>query len=211
MKVKKIIFDLDDTLLFLSDEWLSLYNDFINKYDLNITVEDLYFTIDKKEKENPDTYISEDNLIDYINSSLSVNIDKEMFRELLDGYAKLPLLKLDIVEDVLSYLSSKYELVSYSNWFSDNQLLRLKLNGLAKYFSKVYGWDTLPVKPSKRGLEEIIGNNSLEDYLFIGDNIDIDIKLPNSIGMKTIFYNHKNITQDKYREIRNIEDLKNIL
>ena len=208
---QKIIFDLDSTLFFLSDKWIETYNNFINKYNLNTSPHELYSTIGKIETSNFDTYINKDFLINFINSQLSLNFDQEKCKEFLEEYANIPLLKIDIVKDVLSYLSNKYELIAYTDWFTDNQILRLKLNGLDKYFSKVYGWDILPVKPSKKGIEEIIKNNNIKDYIFIGDNLEIDIKLPDSMGMETIFYNRKNITQDKYKEIKNLEDLKNIL
>ena len=61
-----------------------------------------------------------------------------------------------------------------------------------------------------KGLREIVGNN-INNYIFIGDNIDMDIKLPVSIGIETIFYNRKGIFQDEYKEIRNIDELKGIL
>lgn len=35
--IKKIIFDLDNTLLFISSEWEQSYQKFIDKYNLNIT------------------------------------------------------------------------------------------------------------------------------------------------------------------------------
>ena len=37
--MKKIIFDLDNTLLFISDDWIGSYQSFIDKYNLNITPE----------------------------------------------------------------------------------------------------------------------------------------------------------------------------
>ena len=206
-----IIFDLDDTLLFLSDKWFETYNDFANKNQPNIPIKDLFYIIKQVEKDNSDKYITKKFLVDYINSELSLKLNEEKFNWLLEEYAKIPLLDMDTVKDVLSYLSSKYELIAYTNWFTDNQNLRLKLNGIDKYFSKVFGWDILPVKPSKKGLEKIVGNNDVKDYTFIGDNIDMDIKLPVYIGMNAIFYNHKNITQNKYREIKNIAELKKLL
>ena len=45
----------------------------------------------------------------------------------------------------------------------------------------------------------------------IGDTIGTDIEPADSIGIKTIFYNRKGIVQDKYTEIKDIEELLNIL
>lgn len=207
---KKIIFDLDNTLLFISDEWIDAYNYFIDKYNLNVSAKELYSTIGTIEKNNPAIYITKQFFIDYINDKLSLEFDEQKCDELLEIYAKIPLKNIEVVENILAYLSNKYELIAYTNWFTDNQILRLKINKIDNYFSKVLGWDVLPVKPSMKGLREIVGNN-INNYIFIGDNIDMDIKLPVSIGIETIFYNRKGIFQDEYKEIRNIDELKVIL
>ncbi|MBR5662488.1 MAG: HAD family hydrolase [Bacilli bacterium] len=209
--MKKIIFDLDNTLLFLSDEWLNVYDKFREKYSLNVSSIEMFKTIGTIEVNNKDKIINHDFFINYINENLSQNYDENMGKEILEEYAKIPLLKVDIVEDVLKYLSSKYEIIAYTNWFTDNQIYRLKINNLDKYFTKIYGWDILPVKPSKKGLEEIVNGSDINDYIFIGDNIDADMVIPDEMGMKTIFYNNKGIVQDKYKEVKNIEELKNIL
>lgn len=207
---KKIIFDLDNTLLFISDEWIDAYNFFIDKYNLNVSAKELYSTIGTIEKNNPDIYITKQFFIDYINDKLSLDFDEQKCDELLEIYAKIPLKNIEVVENILAYLSNKYVLIAYTNWFTDNQILRLKINKIDNYFSKVLGWDVLPVKPSMKGLREIVGNN-INNYIFIGDNIDMDIQLPVSIGIETIFYNRKGIFQDEYKEIRNIDELKGIL
>lgn len=209
-KSKKIIFDLDNTLLFISDEWIDAYNSFIDKYNLNVSAEELYSTIGTIEKNNPDIYITKQFFIDYINDKLSLDFDEQKCDEFLEIYAKIPLKNIEVVENILAYLSNKYELIAYTDWFTDNQILRLKINKIDNYFSKVLGWDVLPAKPSMKGLREIVGNN-INNYIFIGDNIDTDIKLPVSIGIETIFYNRKGIFQDEYKEIRNIDELKGIL
>ena len=209
--MKKIIFDLDNTILFLSNKWKEIYGEFNKKYSLNVAAEELFFTIGKIENNNSDEYISKEFFVNHINKHLSLNFDLNMGDILLDEYAKIPLLRVEEIKDLLEYLSSKYVIIAYTNWFTDNQIKRLKLNGLDKYFKKVYGWDVLPVKPSKKGLEEIIKNDNPRDYISIGDNLNGDIVFPDSIGMDTIFYNYKNIPQNKYKEVKDIIDLKNIL
>lgn len=209
--MKKIIFDLDNTLLFLSDKWLNVYDKFKEKYSLNVTSMELFNTIGTIEKNNPNRIIDHEFFVNYINEKLSQNFDRKMGEIILEEYAKIPLLNIDIVNEVLKYLSCKYEIIAYTNWFTDNQIQRLKLNGLDQYFSKVYGWDVLPVKPSKNGIEKIINNDNIDDFIFIGDNIEADIIIPDNMGMKTIFYNRKGIVQNKYKEIKNINELKEML
>ena len=208
---RKLIFDLDNTLLYLSADWHKAFNQFIAKGNYGITVEELYHAINVMEIKYSGRYVTKTSLVNHINDELSTKFDQETCEEFLDQYAKIPLMNIDIVDDVLTYLSSRYTLIVYSNWFTDNQILRLRLNRIDQYFSEVFGWDVLPTKPSRKGLNEIVGDDNINNYTFIGNNLDADIRLPDSIGMDTIFLNLENITQDKYKDIKNIGELKMIL
>lgn len=209
--IKKIIFDLDNTLLFLSDEFEENYKSFIDKYNLNISANDLFLCIENFEKNMKNIVVSKQKLSEYVSNNLFTDFTTNMILELLEIYDNTSLLNTDTIYDILNYLSEKYELIAYTNWFTDNQIKRLKKYDLDKFFTKVYGWDILPKKPSKEGLSEIIKNDDIENYIFIGDSIELDMEVPYSMGITTIFYNRKNIKQNKYKEIFKIEELKNIL
>ena len=209
--IKKIVFDLDNTLLFLSDEWEEKYKKFMDKYNLNISANDLFLCIGNFEKKMKNIVVSKQKLSEYVSNDLSIDFTIDMILELSEIYNNTPLLNTDTIYDVLNYLSEKYELIAYTNWFTDDQIKRLKKYDLDKFFTKVYGWDILPKKPSKEGLSEIIKNDDIENYIFIGDSIELDLEVPYSMGIATIFYNRKNIQQNKYKEIFKIEELKNIL
>ena len=209
--IKKIIFDLDNTLLFLSDEWEENCKRFINKYNLNISANDLFLCIGNFEKNMKNIVVSKQKLSEYVSNNLFIDFTTNMILELLEIYDNTSLLNTDTIYDILNYLSEKYELIAYTNWFTNNQIKRLKKYDLDKFFNKVYGWDILPKKPSKEGLSEIIKNDDIENYICIGDSIELDIEVPYSMGIATIFYNRKNIKQDKYEEIFKIEELKKIL
>ena len=209
--IKKIVFDLDNTLLFLSDKWEENYKKFIDKYNLNISANDLFLCIGNFEKNMKNIVVSKQKLSEYVSNYLSIDFTTDMILELSEIYNNTSLLNTDTIYDVLNYLSEKYELIAYTNWFTDDQIKRLKKYDLDKFFTKVYGWDILPKKPSKEGLSEIIKNDDIENYIFIGDSIELDLEVPYSMGITTIFYNRKNIKQNKYKEIFKIEELKNIL
>lgn len=209
--IKKIIFDLDNTLLFLSDEWEENYKRFVDKYNLSISANELFLSIGNFEKSMKNIVVSKQKLSEYVSNDLSIDFTTNMILELLEIYDNTSLLNTDTIYDILNYLSEKYELIAYTNWFTDNQINRLKKYDLDKFFTKVYGWDILPKKPSKEGLSEIIKNDDIENYIFIGDSIELDLEVPYSIGIATIFYNRKNIKQDKYKEIFKIEELKKVL
>lgn len=207
---KKLIFDLDGTLLFLSNDWEPAYQAFIDKFNLKITPKDLFSCIGTFELNNSDIIVTKKILCDYINSRLNIILTEEMLNELNKYYNNIPLLDTDKIYDLLEYLSSKYELFAYSNWFTEEQEYRLERYDLKKFFKKVYGWDIIPLKPSKEGPLQIT-NGNIDDYIMIGDTIETDILIPNSLGMETIFYNRKNIEQNKYKEIKTIYELKEIL
>lgn len=209
--IKKIVFDLDNTLLFLPDDWEENYKRFIDKYNLNISANDLFLCIGNFEKNMKNIVVSKQKLFEYVSNDLSIDFTTDMILELSEIYNNTPLLNTDTIYDALNYLSEKYELIAYTNWFTDDQIKRLKKYDLDKFFTKVYGWDILPKKPSKEGLSEIIKNDDIENYIFIGDSIELDLEVPYSIGIATIFYNRKNVKQNKYKEIFKIEELKNIL
>ena len=197
--IKKIIFDLDNTLLFLSDEWEENYKRFVDKYNLSISANELFLSIGNFEKSMKNIVVSKQKLSEYVSNDLSIDFTTNMILELLEIYDNTSLLNTDTIYDILNYLSEKYELIAYTNWFTDDQIKRLKKYDLDKFFTKVYGWDILPKKPSKEGLSEIIKNDNIENYIFIGDNIELDIEVPYSMGITTIFYNRKNIKQNKYK------------
>ena len=209
--MKKIVFDLDNTLLFISKNWTINYKKIIDKYKLNTTPEDLYACIGTFERNMADVVVTNEIFLKHINKYLFINLGKDVLDELLNYYADIPLLNTEVIYDTLSYLSKKYDLIAYTNWFTDNQIKRLKKYNLDQFFSKIYGWDKLPIKPSKRGLISIIKDDNPANYIFIGDSIEHDLELPNSIGADTIFYNIKNIKQNKYEEVLNINGLKKIL
>lgn len=209
--IKKIIFDLDNTLLFISPEWEQSYQKFIDKYNLSITPKELYSCIGTFEKNINNVIVTNKIMCEYINNRLPLSLTEDMFIELLDVYKNIPLLNTDIIYNVLEYLSHKYELIVYTNWFSKNQIDRLKTYSLDKFFSRIYGWDDLEIKPSKIGIEKIIGSNNIDEYVFIGDNIEFDLEVPYNMGMATIFLNRKSIKQNKFKEVFSIEELKEIL
>ena len=209
--IKKIVFDLDNTLLFLSDEWEENLKKYVDKYNLNISANNLFLCIGNFEKNIKNIVVSKQKLSEYVSNDLSIDFTTDMILELSEIYNNTSLLNSDTIYDVLNHLSEKYELIAYTNWFTDDQIKRLKKYDLDKFFTKIYGWDILPKKPSKEGLSEIIKNDDIENYIFIGDSIELDLEVPYSMGIATIFYNRKNIKQNKYKEIFKIEELKNIL
>ena len=125
--IKKIIFDLDYTLLFLSDEWEENYKRFVDKYNLSISANELFLSIGNFEKSMKNIVVSKQKLSEYVSNDLSIDFTTNMILELLEIYDNTSLLNTDTIYDILNYLSEKYELIAYTNWFTDDQIKRLSM------------------------------------------------------------------------------------
>ena len=206
--MKKVIFDLDNTLLIFDEIYLNDYGSVING-----TYEDglnLYNSIGKYEK-SAGIYKKQE-LLDFINNDLNKNYSMETFNKLLDAISNnwisfVP----NGTEDVLKYLSSKYELYVLTNWFSECQSKRLERANLLKYFKEVVGADKVKAKPNTDGYLYIIGDSKLEDVIMIGDNPDIDIKGANDVGCKSILADYRNKYSNYENRITDIKELMDIL
>ena len=206
--MKKVIFDLDNTLLMFDENYLNDYGSVING-----TYEDglnLYRSIGKYGK-SAGIYKKQE-LLDFINNDLNKDYSMDTFNKLLDVISNnwisfVP----NGTEDVLKYLSSKYELYVLTNWFSECQANRLKNTGLLKYFKEVIGADKVKAKPNIDGYLYIVGNTNKEDAIMIGDNPDIDIKGANDSGINSILIDYRNRYEGYGNRITHIKELKKIL
>ena len=206
--MKKVIFDLDNTLLMFDENYLNDYGSVING-----TYEDglnLYNSIGKYEK-SAGIYKKQE-LLDFINNDLNKDYSMDTFNKLLDVISNnwisfVP----NGTEDVLKYLSSKYELYVLTNWFSECQGKRLEHANLLKYFKEVVGADKVKPKPNTDGYLYIIGDSKLDDVIMIGDNPDIDIKGANDVGCKSILADYRNKYSDYDNRITDIKELMDTL
>ena len=86
---------------------------------------------------------------------------------------------------------------------------RLETVGYTKYFKQIIGADQNYYKPDKRTFDIILEKYKPEECLSVGDSITNDIDLPLSLGMQAIW--KTNETSTKYKTIKNISELRNIL
>lgn len=212
--MKKIIFDLDNTLMMFDKKYINSYckvlknNNFDSNYDQALS---LFESIGRYEMQGK-KYNKQD-LLDFVNKDLNKNYKMKLVDEILDiiGTCWINPVSLELV-DTLKYLSTKYELYVLTNWFTAPQAKRLENVGILKYFKKVVGADMVSPKPALEAFSYIIKDTNLKDCMMIGDNIDIDIKGALNAGIKTILYDHKNIYNGfTGNRITKIEELKEML
>jgi len=207
--IKRIIFDLDNTLIKFPKNYKKEYDKVINKYNLNISSSDLYRVIGVYEKNGKNIYYDKQKMLELINEEF--NLDLKL--DFIDYLLKIASNIVDLIDvrtiDTLEYLSNKYELVVLTNWFTECQKQRLKKAKILKYFKIIYGTDMIPMKPRKESFMSVIGDLKYEECLIIGDNLEVDIKVPYEMGMQV--YHLNKFGTSKYPTIRKIEDLKEML
>lgn len=206
--MKKIIFDIDNTLIEWKDEYVSSIMRLLSKYRQ-------YTKEDGIEIYNRLSYYG-DNLLkldidDLVNRFSDLNISKEFLLDILESQKECSEPAKDEIIDTLEYLSKKYELVILSNWFKEVQIQRMKKAKIYKYFKAIYCNDEYVSKPNKEAFLNALGTTSPSEAVMIGDNLDIDILPAISIGINGILITSKEIKSDKFTTIKNISKLKELL
>lgn len=207
--IKLVIFDIDNTLIDFPKNYEKGYSNVLKKFGLDYSAKDLYDAIGKYELDSKNKFYDKHELLNTINNTLKLNLGMDFMNEYFKMYDKLITEVSQDTIDTLKYLKSKYRLVTLSNWFTDSQKSRLKEAKILEYFDEVYGTDKVPMKPQKSSYLSVIGDLKLEECIMIGDNLEIDIKVPCSLGFN-VYYLSKH-SNTKYPTIENIKKLKEML
>lgn len=208
--IKKLIFDLDNTLIIWKDEYSLELKDLVEEYKLNVCYKEIDKIIDDLEYTH-DT-ISKEILLNDINSKLNLNLDINFVNKLFEKQSKLSFVDNNLI-DTLDYLSKKYELVILSNYFTEIQENRLKNAKIYKYFNLILGGDKIKLKPRPEAFEMAIFPNLKDECIMIGDSLNIDINGALNYGLKVIAvdYFNKIPNSENYIRIEDIKELKQIL
>lgn len=207
--MKAIIFDIDNTLIELRDEFISSMKDLLLEMNYHFSdekINEIYRFADEHEKHFEK--INKQEFLDFINKNCCTNLTMEFVDRLEIAQGK------NVYEDptlitVIEYLSKKYDLFAISNWFTKTQCIRLENMGVLKYFKKVYGADINYYKPDKRVFDVILKEYKKEDCISIGDSLENDVKLPISLGMHAIWKTKEK--SSKYKTFRELTELMQIL
>ncbi len=207
--IKRIIFDLDDTLI----PWRKIYyldlKRVAKKHGIKLKLKELAKiadSIDIYEQKYPN--FSRKNVQKIVSEISGIDITNQILDSLVDWVSTCtPKIKSRKLMKTLEYLSQKYELVVLTNFFTEAQDNRLKRYGIRKYFKEVYGADKHS-KPNKEAYIMAANKTKLTDCLVVGDNLVNDYEKPIELGMQAIW-----LTKEKTdkRSIKNINDLRRIL
>ena len=213
--IKRVIFDIDNTLIPWKEEYFNEINNVLDELNINHTKKD-YEEIKKAFSEYENQYYIFDKklMMEYINKYTNKNYPEEFIYKIIEKWANCAPDKMDKnIIDLLEYLKTKYELVILTDWYGDQQTERLKKAGILKYFSYIYSAEKTKRKPFKEAFMQAIGTNKPEECIMIGDNFERDIKGAINAEIKAVWYNkNKNIKNDtEYHIISNLEELNKIL
>ncbi len=209
--IKRLIFDLDNTIILWKDEYTSALKKTMKEFNVNIYYKDIDDVIESLEGKY--TKISKEILLNDINSSCNLNLTIDFINRLLINQCDLAPSPDNEMIDTFEYLSKKYEIVLLSNYFKITQEGRLKKIGIRKYFDEIYGGDTVNQKPDKQAFITASGKYKPEECVMIGDSVHYDIDGALSIGMHVIQVDLKNkVNEEKdYPVIKSLVKLKQIL
>ncbi len=211
-KIKKIIFDVDDTLImFDKEKYLETYNNILEKYQvLNKKGIDLYKAIGEYEKTSP--CFNKETMCSFISSYLETDLPLSFIDDLNNLIASnwiYPPSK-DLIS-LLDFLKNNWELDVLTNFFAGTYQKRLTNMGLFSYFHKIVGGDKAR-KPDAQVFLEFTHDVKAHECLMIGDNLEIDIKPALNLGMKAILFDALDeYPTCKYLKSHSYEELKKII
>ena len=207
--IKRIIFDIDNTLITFPKHYEYYYQQVLDKYHTGQSALNLFRAIGNYEVCKKYDLYDINKMLEHVNQFLNLNLDIKFWNDYFEMYNQLITEVPSSVKDTLRYLKSKYELVALSNWFTFSQKKRLAYAGIIDYFDKILGADIVPMKPNEESFLNASNGLELNECVMVGDNLNIDIKVPYEMGME-VYYLSKT-KKIKYPTIDRIEKLKELL
>ena len=206
---KRIIFDLDNTLIMWKKEYEVGIANVAKKLNIDVDFHMIDKAIDNFEFQGKP--YSKKEVLNLINETCNLNLKSIFLDELIKEQKEFSEIDEKVI-DTLEYLSNKYDLVVLTNYFDEVQIARLKKADIYKYFSHVYTPMKFLPKPSTESFETAIGNFSKEECIMVGDNIKTDIEGALSFGIDVILYDYNNKYLDlEYARITDFSQLQSIL
>lgn len=222
--IKAVLIDIDDTIFDFDKCSKNAFKKTLKKLDLSYKekdflyfneVNDILWNKQKLGKININEVFIERSIM--MSKYFELDIEKEIFNDLFVEFLYDEIEMVDEIEDLLSYLSNKYQIYSASNGIYDMQINRLKKSNLDKYFKYIFVSDKMGYeKPDKRFFEKImnITKYSNKNLIMIGDSIKSDIIGAKNSGIKSIYFNkgNKKISDKDFTyQVKKLSEIKKIL
>lgn len=205
-EIKKLIFDLDNTLI----PWQDKYNAAAKQAleDCKIAMD--YHEIDILIQSYDQKFLSFkiETMANYFNLLYHRTDGYEFVTLWLKYLGKMSDKDPKLIE-TLEYLFPKYELIVLTNWFKVSQLNRLKNAEIDRYFKEVIGGDEF-IKPNIESFKLAMGSCKPEECIMIGDSLPVDIMGARNTGLNVIYLTQSEEIYD-FPTIKEIYELKRIL
>ena len=131
--MKRLLFDLDNTLIKWKDEYTIALQKTIEEFNIDIDYHVIDAVIEKQEKVHD--MMNKEVLLNDINEETGLNLDMSFVERLFEHQKYIADIDDDVIE-TLEYLKDKYDIVLLTNYFIEPQIGRLKKVGIDKYFSR---------------------------------------------------------------------------
>lgn len=213
--IKKVIFDVDDTIIDWKKEYGQMYLGGALDYfkiphdeQLCINIEDKVMEYGKQAKK-----YSRKEITQYLNNQMNLNLPSDYMNVALNLMTNCVPEKLDDdTIETFEYLSNKYELVVLTNWFEIPQTIRLDKLNVLKYFTHIYGSDDVIAKPYAGSFKTAMGSCKRDECVMVGDSVRADILGALRNGMHAVHMNKKGEPSiEGAEEIKKLSDLMKIL
>ena len=204
--IKRVLFDLDRTLIPWLDEWNQTVKKTYNYFD--IPYEENEYEKFNKVMLNYERYHKRFNKVE-MSRYFKKNLQKDFpdsFVDIWTGYLKelVPERDEKLIK-LLEYLSSKYSLVVVTNWFYDQQVRKLEKFGILKYFDEVLTCDMYDKKPKREMFDKACEDFTKDEVVMVGDTYKTDIKSAMDYGL--FAYYLTKIDKRKSKKIQIIKDI----
>lgn len=209
--MKRLIFDLDNTLIIWKQEYVQALEETIKMYNINIETEKIDEIIESLDKKYE--MLTKTILLEEINSKYNLNLGMDFINTLFEKQGQLAEYDEELISTI-KYLSEKYEsLVILTNYYKEVQEKRLETAKIRKYFDEVYAGDTNPLKPRKEAFINAMWKYKIEECIMIGDDLINDIKGAQVLGIDTILVDYFDKIKDQKNQkvIKKVRELKKIL
>lgn len=202
--IRNLLLDLDDTLLDFKKAEAIAIRETMAKIGVDPTDENvaLYSRINRScwAKLELGEYTREEvlhNRFDIFFEELGVTGDAHETQKIYEHKLSLGAYYLDGAKELLEDLLGNYRLYLATNGIVNVQTRRIADSGIAKYFDAIFISEKVGYnKPDKRFFDavfEAIPDFKLDETVIVGDGLASDIKGGLGAGIKTVYFNPKNL------------------
>lgn len=190
MGKKRFIFDLDNTLVQTDYKpEFEYFQSVLSEEDQIKFIPRIGKLLSSYEQEFRKLDVNE--LSTYLTNKSEVNITPTI----IDGWRRtMANLKSKpvpgIKESIVHLKGLGHSLVVLTNWFEQDQSIRLRRSEIRDYFDCIYGGDTF-LKPLRESYILAAGEFDPKDCIMIGDSLDNDVYGAYRAGMDAIYYDPK--------------------